>query len=116
MMSAHTHTHRGYVGNLFYNVSDHSSAAEETGLSSFLPRELCTILTSPAEGNKCVPGPVIVHSAAVITKRCRILLPGIIFTKCFGRLQHQPREKAALQECVIGFWFYESQTLTCLHT
>lgn len=40
MMSTHIHTdalvhsHRGYIGNLFYNVSDHSVAAEEIVLFS----------------------------------------------------------------------------------
>lgn len=101
MSPPHTHTHRGYIGSRFYNVSDRSLAAEETGLSSFFTQSALHQFDFPPEGNKCVPGPVIVHSAAIITKRCRILLPGIISPKCFDRLQHKSPEKVHWQSSLF---------------
>lgn len=34
----------------------------------------------------CLPGLVIVHLAAILTKKWRILLPGIVFTLVFWQV------------------------------
>ena len=119
--SPHTHTHTHTLTHTqrlyrepILNVSDHSSAVEETGLSPFFTQGAVQCFDFPCRRKymcACLAQSLYIQ-LLLQQKRCRILLPGIIISSVLadGSTSHKKRVYWLLFFMNPGHWAY------CLHT